>query len=45
MRQDFGAGPRTMVQQAHSDLIQQLGVYRRLWEREQATDQLNAIAC
>ena len=34
-----------LVQQGHhSDLIQQPGVYRRLWEREQAADQLNAIA-
>jgi len=34
-----------LVQQGHHrDLIQQPGVYRRLWEREQAADQLNAIA-
>ena len=35
---------RIVQQGHHRDLIQQPGVYRRLWEREQAADQLSAMA-
>ena len=34
-----------IVQQGrHNDLIHVAGVYRRLWEREQAAEQLDAMA-
>ena len=35
---------RIVQQGHHRDLIQHPGVYRRLWEREQAADQLSAMA-
>ena len=35
---------RIVQQGHHSALIQQPGVYKRLWERQQASQQLNALA-
>ena len=35
---------RIVQQGHHSALIQQPGVYKRLWERQQAAQQLDAMA-
>jgi ATP-binding cassette subfamily B protein len=37
-------GGRLVQQGHHNELLQQSGTYRRLWEREQAEQQLNRAA-
>jgi ATP-binding cassette subfamily B protein len=37
-------GGRLVQQGHHNDLVQQGGTYRRLWEREQAEQQLSKAA-
>jgi ATP-binding cassette subfamily B protein len=37
-------GGRLVQQGHHNDLVQQSGTYRRLWEREQAEQQLSKAA-